>query len=135
VHGIPQFKEQNKEKETFQKQSAMLEEVVKLPLALVWHPPQPYISRTGVQLGLCSPPEDDSKATLEPQPVQRPENSSPGFQPGVRGHFFGEFFWMGWLGEGMGLPPATSHQPHCPAGAMGQLTFPAPPSNWGDFRA
>jgi len=32
--GIPQFKEKNKEKETFQKQSAMLEEeVVKLPLA------------------------------------------------------------------------------------------------------
>ena len=38
--GIPQFKERNKEKETFQKQSAMLEEVVKLPLALVWHPPK-----------------------------------------------------------------------------------------------
>ena len=37
--GIPQFKEKNKENETFQKQSAMLEEVVKLPLALVWHPP------------------------------------------------------------------------------------------------
>jgi len=39
VLGIPQFKEINKEKETFQKQSAMLEEVVELPLALVWHPP------------------------------------------------------------------------------------------------
>ena len=39
VPGIPQFKEKNKENETFQKQSAMLEEVVKLLLALVWHPP------------------------------------------------------------------------------------------------
>ena len=39
VLGIPQYKEKNKEKETFQKQSAMLEEVVKLPLALVWHVP------------------------------------------------------------------------------------------------
>ena len=37
--GIPQFKEKNKENETFQKQSAMLEEVVKQPLALVWLPP------------------------------------------------------------------------------------------------
>ena len=37
--GIPQFKERKKKKETFQKQSAMLDEVVKLPLALVWHPP------------------------------------------------------------------------------------------------
>jgi hypothetical protein len=37
VPGSPQFKEKNKEKETFQKQSAMLEEVVKLPLPLVWH--------------------------------------------------------------------------------------------------
>ena len=34
--GIPQCKKKNKEKETFQKQSAML----KLPLALVWHPPK-----------------------------------------------------------------------------------------------
>ena len=37
--GIPHIKEKNKEKDTFQKQSAMLEEVVKLPLALVWHGP------------------------------------------------------------------------------------------------
>ena len=37
VPGFPQFKERNKENETFQRQSAMLEEVVKLPLALVWH--------------------------------------------------------------------------------------------------
>ena len=40
VPGIPQFKEKNQENETFQKQSAMLAEVVKLPMALVWHPPQ-----------------------------------------------------------------------------------------------
>ena len=38
--GIPQFKERNKEKATFQKEIAMLEEVVKLPLALVWLRPQ-----------------------------------------------------------------------------------------------
>ena len=50
-----------------------------------------------------------TRATLEPQPVQRPENSSPGFQPGLWGHFSGERAWMGWLGEGVGLPPATSH--------------------------
>jgi hypothetical protein len=42
VPGIPQLKEKNKEKETFQKQSAMLEEFVKLPLALVWHGPDMY---------------------------------------------------------------------------------------------
>jgi hypothetical protein len=39
VPGIPQFKEKNKENETFQKQSAILEELVKLPLAFMWHPP------------------------------------------------------------------------------------------------
>ena len=38
--GIPQLKERNKEKETFQEHSAMLEEVVKLPLALVWLRPK-----------------------------------------------------------------------------------------------
>ena len=38
--GIPHYKEKNKEQKTFQKQSAMLEEVVKLPLALVWHGPK-----------------------------------------------------------------------------------------------
>ena len=37
---IPQFKERNKEEETFQKHTAMLEEVVKLPLALVWLRPE-----------------------------------------------------------------------------------------------
>ena len=39
VLGIPQCKERNKEKETFQKQTAMLDEVVKLTLALVWLQP------------------------------------------------------------------------------------------------
>ena len=37
--GIPQFKEKNKKKETIQKQSAMLEEVVKVSAAPVWLPP------------------------------------------------------------------------------------------------
>ena len=39
--GIPHYKEKHKEKETFQKQSAMLEETVKLSLALVWHVTKP----------------------------------------------------------------------------------------------
>jgi hypothetical protein len=73
-----------------------------------------------------------TRATLEPQPVQRPKNSSPGFQPGLRGHFFGPATWMGWLGEGVGLPPATSHTARL---GPWQLIFLVPPSNWGDIRA
>ena len=42
VLGIPHFKKTNKEKETLRKQSAMLENVVKLPMALVWLGPSRF---------------------------------------------------------------------------------------------
>ena len=42
VLGIPHLKKKNKEKETLRKQNAMLENVVKLPMALVWLGPSRF---------------------------------------------------------------------------------------------
>jgi hypothetical protein len=75
-----------------------------------------------------------TRATPEPQLVQRQKNASPGFQAGLQGPFSAVIHgWGGW-GRGVGLQPATSLSARLELwGSPTNFYSAAPPSDWGYF--